>query len=146
MDNPIPLLGQWLGYYEYGPDYGERFEGQQVQFRIFVDAQQNGQFQGRCIDFDGFGANLLVAQIIGFVDGNVISFTKHYPSHFSTDDDGNCTIDESRPHSVINYQGIYDRTRNIIYGDWDIRTEVEYFFLMKRTYVVKGSWEMKNDD
>jgi len=38
MDKSIPLLGQWLGYFEYGPEYGEELAGERVEFRLFADA------------------------------------------------------------------------------------------------------------
>jgi hypothetical protein len=146
VKTPIPLLGQWLGYYEYGPGYGKRLRGNQVMFRLFIDSFSNGEFEGRAFDFEGIGANYTVAQIKGFVKGNLISFTKQYPHYYYTDKNGDTVIDETRAHPVVNYQGEYNASTNSISGDWDLNRDVRISSITTKLYMLRGSWKVKKDD
>ena len=146
MDKSIPLLGQWLGYFEYGPEYGEELAGERVAFRLFVDAVKNYKFEGKIADLDGAGSAYEVLPVNGFVRDEFISFTKEYPHRSDLDEYGNFVTDEESPVHVVNYQGAYDPSTGIVSGDWDITTDLEVTALKREQYISSGTWAMKKDD
>jgi hypothetical protein len=48
-------IGQWQGFFSYGPEYGEIVHGQEVEFRLFIEEYNEGQFSGKVIDWEGIG-------------------------------------------------------------------------------------------
>lgn len=81
----IKLEGQWRGYFELGPDYGSA-EGEITTFMLFIEKENNGQFIGKSVDFDGIGENNNAADIHGFLQSEFISFIKQYPFLFEVNE------------------------------------------------------------
>ncbi len=81
----IKLEGQWRGYFELGPDYGSA-EGEITTFMLFIEKENNGQFIGKSVDFDGIGENNNAADIHGFLQSEFISIIKQYPFLFEVNE------------------------------------------------------------
>ena len=119
-------VGQWQGFYKFGREYGEMIEGKEAQFRMFVETFQNGQFSGRTIDWEGYGAEGHTAIIKGFVDGDLISFTKKYEHYLYFDEWGNTLVDEQQRGLTVVYEGRFDEGSKQYAGTWEISVELEH--------------------
>jgi hypothetical protein len=146
MINSIAFTGQWIGYFAYGPEYGDDLVGEKVQFRIFVDSFYNEQFTGRSVDLEGIGANYEIAQVKGYIDGDFISFTKQYPHLYGLDEEGNTVEDKTRQHPIVSYSGEYNVVTKTFSGQWELRIEIapvgEYWL----EDICTGTWEIRKDD
>lgn len=140
------MRGQWVGYFSYGPEYGEELVGEQVQFRLFIDRCDNGVFEGKSIDLEGVGANFELAEVKGFVDGDFISFTKQYPNLYSIDESGNTVVDQSRSHPIVSYTGAYDSRSKTYSGEWELRMEIQPIGEYWLEDICTGKWEIRKDD
>lgn len=120
MTNHFLHTGQWQGFYQYGPEYGREIEGKEAEFRLFIEEMVDGRFKGRCIDWDGFGAEGEVAIVEGFVDGFFISFTKQYDAAFYVDEWGRNFLIEDEPGHSVTYQGQYYPLEKCFKGRWEI--------------------------
>jgi len=60
-------IGQWQGFFKYGPEYGNLINGKEAEFRLFIEDYTNGQFSGRVIDWEGFGVEGKTAFGKGFI-------------------------------------------------------------------------------
>ena len=86
MRTKIPKIsGQWLGHFKYGPAYGT-FYGEVVNFSLVLDELNDGQFQGKCYELDGIGANDSVSFVKGYVLQNTIQFVKEYTKDYDLSD------------------------------------------------------------
>ena len=146
MGNKINLSGQWVGHFAYGSEYGEDFVGEKVQFRVFVDKYESGEFEGRSIDLEGIGANYEIAQVKGYIDGAFISFTKQYPYLYTLDESGNTIEDKSRQHPIIAYSGEYNPNTQTFSGQWELRMEIEPVGEYWLEDIWTGTWEIRKDD
>jgi hypothetical protein len=146
MSISIDFRGQWIGYFTYGPEYGEDVAGEKVQFIIFVDSFNNGEFVGRSVDTEGIGATFEVAQLKGFIEDNFISFTKQYPHFYGLDEAGNTVADKTKQHPMVSYAGEYNAATKTFSGQWELRLEIapvgEYWL----EDICTGSWEIHKDD
>lgn len=141
MEN-ILHIGQWQGFFKYGPAYGEIVEGQEAEFRLFVEAYHEGTFSGRVIDWDGFGVDGEVSILEGFVDADLISFTKQYDKRFFIDELGNPFVDDTLPGHKVFYQGRFDAHSNQFVGHWEIIEEVAHTPQVTFEQVASGTWRM----
>ena len=135
-------IGQWQGFFEYGPEYGDFVQGHQAEFRLFIEAYQDGQFSGRIIDWEGLGANGEVADVKGFIDEDLISFTKQYPQMHTIDKWGNSGVEQDVPGHKVVYEGRFEKTTKSFVGTWEINTEVEHTPESTLEYVMTGTWRM----
>lgn len=133
MSISINFPEQWLGYFSYGPEYGEDLAGEKVTFRLVVDSFNDGQFTGRSVDLEGIGANYEIAQINGYIEGYFISFTKQYPYFYGLDEAGNTIDDKGKQHPIVAYSGEYKPATKTYAGQWELRMEIapvgEYWVL-----------------
>jgi hypothetical protein len=120
MANHYLHIGQWQGFYQYGPEYGRNIEGKEAEFRLFIEDMVDGRFKGRCIDWSGFGAEGEVAIVEGFVDGFFISFVKQYDAAFYVDDWGRSALIEEATGHTVEYQGHYNLSAKCFKGRWEI--------------------------
>jgi hypothetical protein len=146
MKNAIPIVGQWLGYFTYGEEYGEDLHGEKVQFRLFIEQVKNDEFEGKSIDLEGIGANYEVARLRGYLQGDLISFTKEYPYSYSIDDSGNCVEHKDKPHPIVSYTGNYNADLKIFSGEWELRIDIKPVGEYWLEEVSTGTWEMIRDD
>jgi hypothetical protein len=146
MFDPVSIIGQWAGFFEYGPEYGSELYGEKVQFRLFIETFKDGQFTGKAADLEGIGSNFLVAKLSGFIDGDFISFTKEYPHYHTFDEDLNTIEDKSKPHPVVSYEGHFHSDSQTFKGTWEIQTDIERIGDRWRVQIDTGKWEIVKDD
>ncbi len=146
MSNSINFNGQWVGHFAYGKEYGKGIAGERVQFRLFVDYFQDGQFIGRSVDLEGIGANYKIAQVNGYINENFISFTKQYPHLYGLDEAGNTIENKGKPHPIVSYSGEYNTNTKTFSGQWELRREIapvgEYWL----EDISTGTWEIRRDN
>ncbi|NTS42463.1 hypothetical protein HRG84_16295 [Flavisolibacter sp. BT320] len=145
LNRSIELEGQWVGHFAYGPDYGEEMNGEKVQFRVFIDRSKNGGFVGRSVDLEGIGANFEVAEVKGFLEEGLISFTKQYPHFYALDEAGNTVEDKNKPHPLVAYTGTYNQSTKTFTGDWEMRVAIAPVGTYWLEDVCTGTWEMRKD-
>ena len=146
MFNPDMLAGQWIGYYSYGPEYGEIVNGEKVEFRLFINTFQNGEFIGKSIDLDGITINQEVGKVRGFINDNFISFTKQFPYYEGIDEDGNSYEDRSKVPTPILYTGYYDERSKAFTGNWEIREDIMPVGEGWLENIATGTWEIRKDE
>ena len=117
-------IGQWLGFYKYGPDYGY-LPGTEVQFRLFIEEIHEGQFTGRIIDWNESAGDSKISSVIGFIKGNFISFVKQYENFHAVDQFGNSYESPELRGPKVEYEGNFDQDTNTFYGRWEIATIVQ---------------------
>lgn len=146
LNQSIKLEGQWVGHFVYGPEYGEEMNGEKVQFRVFIDKSMNGAFAGRSVDLEGIGANYEVAQVKGFLEEGLISFTKQYPHYYELDEGGGTFEDKNKPHPLVAYTGEYNDTTKTFTGDWEMRMDIAPVGAYWLEDICAGTWEMRKDE
>jgi len=135
-------IGQWQGFYSYGPEYGEYVEGKEAEFRLFIEEITKDQFSGRVIDWDGFGADGEISEVKGFISGQVISFIKKYPNCRLMDDFGNVEAVEYISSIEVLYKGEFDISKNSFIGKWEIAQDVEQEKGLINKYITTGIWRL----
>ena len=145
MDNLL-YIGQWQGFFKYGPEYGTIVEGQEAEFRLFIEDHKDGEFSGRIIDWEGFGVNGEVSVVKGFVNGDLISFTKQYSQSFIIDDWGNSSTEEKVPGHRVLYEGRFDKKTNHFLGAWEIVRDLAHTPELTLEEVMTGTWRMHRHD
>lgn len=136
-------LGQWQGFFQYGPEYGEIVSGKEAEFRLFIEGLSDDQFEGRIIDWEGMGVNGEVSTVKGFIQDHFISFIKHYPVSLVIDEWGSGYIMEgdTEGHKVY-YEGAFDPKQDCFAGTWEIVTETEDHPDFTKEEVATGTWRM----
>ena len=143
--NSDKLSGQWVGHFAYGPKYGEQLEGEKVFFRLFLEDKGNGQFQGRCYETEGIGASEELSIINGFIDNNLISFTKEYPTDSVIDEGGNTFVNTSPSNQRLIYTGEFSSEKNMYIGMWEIWMNERSLGDGTLVDICTGSWQMTFD-
>jgi hypothetical protein len=146
LPESVSMFGQWIGHFEYGPEYGEELAGEKVQFRAFIENFNNGEFEGKTVEVNGVGANFEQATVKGFLEGSFISFTKQYPHYYGFDENNNAIEDKSQAHPLVNYEGHYDALTKTFKGEWEMRIDVEPVGNGWMEEVCTGKWELRKDD
>lgn len=144
--NKVSMSGQWAGHFVYGPEYGPEIHGEKVQFRLFLNELEKGQFNGTSVDIDGFGANLDTAIINGFLTDDFISFTKEYPDHYIIGDNGETLQDPSNIKHRLSYEGQYNYRTKTFSGQWELWANEELAGEDSIVDIFTGAWEMIKDD
>lgn len=138
------MKGSWIGYYEYGPLYGEEIYGKRVEFRLDLDDLTEGTFEGVCQDLEGIGSNKGLAKIKGFIKEHFISFTKEYDSMWMIDETGKEEPNDPRVlSSQLSYKGTYNPFRQEFTGEWEILSSIKFPDGSISEGIVYGTWAMK---
>lgn len=145
MDNLL-YIGQWQGFFKYGPEYGTIVEGHEVEFRLFIEEYERGQFRGRIIDWDGLGVDGEVSVMKGFINEGAVSFTKHYGQNFIIDELGNSSIIEGLPGHTVIYEGHFDEKMKCFVGTWEIVIDLEHTTDVTFQEILSGTWRMYRHD
>jgi hypothetical protein len=145
MENLL-YIGQWQGFFKYGPEYGTIVEGQEAEFRLFIEDYKDGEFGGRVIDWEGFGVDGEVSIVKGFVNKEMISFTKQYDQSFIIDEWGNSSIEEGAPGHKVIYEGRFDKKTNYFVGQWEIVRDLAHTPELTLEEVATGTWRMRRHD
>ena len=136
-------IGQWQGFFTYGDAYGQLMSGQEVEFRMFIEHIENGQFSGRVIDWEGVGAVGEESVISGFIADHLISFKKVYPRLHVMDEFGNLSTFEDLPGYTVEYEGYYDESQQSYSGTWEIIITIDETADSMLEEVSSGTWRMK---
>jgi hypothetical protein len=144
--NSLLFEGQWQGFFRYGAEYGTIVEGNEVEFRLFIENYKDGEFSGRIIDWDGFGADGEVSLVNGFIDGEQISFTKKYEENYTLDEWGNCAVDQNQVGHTVIYQGHFEKVKNCFIGEWEIVYDLEHTPNLTIQEIYSGSWRMNRHE
>ena len=139
------MVGQWVGYYILGPEYGLINVGEKVEFRFFIEQNIDGQFSGTSVDYDGYGANFETARIQGFIDGDLISINKEYKDHLIIDEVGHTFIDNNSPKPKIHYTGTYNFNTKRFEGMFEVICNDIPFGDGYLVEVLTGNWEAWKD-
>lgn len=140
------MTGQWSGFFEYGPEYGDKLSGERVQFRLFLKDSDGGQFEGTCSDLEGLGSNFALSKIKGFLDDAFISFTKEYEQYQTIDEEGNIFPPFKGQSPRLSYNGLYNKATNSFSGNWEMISNERLYYEGSLVDFVIGKWEMIKDD
>lgn len=135
------IVGQWLGHYKYGPEYGDLY-GDKVSFSIIIKDVADDQFQGKCHDLEGIGAVPGVATIKGYIEGSQIHFIKQYPIDYAIDDDGNLIEQNLSIKPILTYFGEYNERTKSFEGTWEIEVNLGPTIHGDYLNLLTGTWEM----
>lgn len=140
MEEPLSV-GQWQGFFSYGPEYGEILEGAEVEFRMFIEHFKNGEFSGRIIDWNGAGENGAVCFMKGFIDGDFISFIKQYNRLHTFDQWGNVETNDTKGYEVL-YEGRLFTKEKCVRGTWEISFTIADEAEQSIEEVSTGTWRI----
>lgn len=135
------IAGQWLGQFEYGPEYGE-FYGEKVTFSLVLDDLGNGRFVGKCYELEGVGASPEPAAIKGFTDGHSIHFAKEYQKHYGLEQDGTLVDMKYPADPILTYDGEYYQRTGSFSGTWELEIPLGSSPDGYEFELVSGKWEM----
>ncbi len=135
------LSGQWYGSYTYGPSYGEKVDGERVDFSFLLEADGN-EFHGKCIELEGVGASTEVSVVRGSFDGRTIRFTKEYETNTYLDADGVVHGHAGEWIYQLTYTGTYLADSNSFAGNWEIREKATAKTMAPEILYGSGKWEM----
>ncbi|MFX8641196.1 hypothetical protein ABTM21_20275, partial [Acinetobacter baumannii] len=76
-------------------------------------------------DLEGIGANYEIAQVVGYIDGDLISFIKQYSHLYYLDEIGNTKEDKNKQHPIVAYSGEFHLDTKTFAGQWELRMEIE---------------------
>jgi hypothetical protein len=139
-------IGQWRGFYCYGPEYGDMLQGKEAEFRMFIEEYNDGRFSGRVIDWEGVGANGEVSKLNGSLNGYLINFTKEYSASLIIDEWGNTTTDPNIPGHTVIYEGRYDPQAKCFSGSWIIAMNAGTIDAPLIENFSSGTWRMSQQD
>ena len=137
----INISGQWLGHFEYGPEYDDLY-GEKVLFSLVLESKGDGQFMGKGYDLEGIGIQPGPSTINGFLDGNLIHFVKEYPIHFSVNQDGSLLEEKFSMKPILTYDGEYNERTGIFTGTWEIEVNLGPTIHGDLLEFSTGKWEM----
>jgi hypothetical protein len=138
--------GQWQGFFCYGPEYPQFVEGKEAEFRLFVEDFHEGKFRGRVIDWEGFGVDGEVADVVGLVENDIISFTKTYNQLLIIDEWGRSRTVPDEPGHVVTYEGSFDIDTGSYVGIWEISYDLGGDDEFSIEHICTGTWRMKLKD
>lgn len=114
------MQGRWIGEYTYGDNYPDAFKGKSVPFTF--DIISNGvEFSGTFFDDETKYLFDVPGTLQGYIENNLVFFTKLYPCYWEIYPDGSIVIDTALKMQDIYYTGIL--TGNLISGEWEIPLE-----------------------
>lgn len=142
MNNVPDIEGKWFGRLSYGPEYGPELHGQTLDFEIVFtkSAANDGTFTALARDIGGFQPNPTKAHVEGFVEHNLISFTKLYEQQFMISETGETVI--SPVNIPIEYSARYNPEFKKFIGEWIMCHYIKEYNGFVQTYELTGLWEM----
>lgn len=138
------LTGLWCGSFIYQKGY-RKLNGQIVKFEMKLE--QNGfKISGTSKDKEGVCLNPDEAIVSGHFENLEISFVKQYPSIHFQDKKGNTVIDNKTQGPLIYYNGKFNELTEKFEGEWILSIRLFIFGIFPKTFIGKGTWEMKRID
>ena len=141
MKATLNMSGQWLGHFEYGPEYGDLY-GEKVLFSLVLDDLGEGQFSGTGHDLEGIGIHPEVAIVRGYLEGNSIHFVKEYPGTYALDEEGNLVEFKSQIKPILTYDGEFNERTKAFSGTWEIEVNLGPTLQGDLLEFCTGKWEM----
>ena len=135
------LTGKWKGVYIYGPEY-ESEQGSTVEFTLELK-DINGSITGVSIDSETKNLFSEPINVMGFRDGNFISFTIQYPYCYFINEQKQLVVDRTRSHPEVTYSGEYNSETNSYEGEWDIVYDSQNFGDGYFDDILTGTWSME---
>lgn len=115
----------WFGYFTYPiyNDDGKLLDDveERIPFEMSIQIQ-DGAFTGIATDEESKHLFDKPATVKGFIEKNLISFIKQYPSLYYINEDGELAVDSQKEHPEIRYTGFLNETQNEIIGEWEMGT------------------------
>ena len=145
MENNIKVDGTWYGELTYGEEYGPDLQNKKLKFRLIIK-ENDGDISGECIDTEGTGVISEPASINGFVEDNMISFIKQYPSFYIIDQKGEIREIPEKEPPEFNYSGYYNPENDTFEGDWHVVYEIKQLTFGFAEYALSGTWMMKREN
>jgi hypothetical protein len=124
MEDKIEISGTWSGELTYGEEYGPDLQNKKLKFRLILK-EDEGDITGECIDTGGTGIITEPASINGFIEDDMISFVKQYPTFYIIDPKGE--------------NGTFE-------GDWHVVYEIKQLTFGFAEYALSGTWMMKREN
>jgi hypothetical protein len=137
----VNISGQWLGYFQYGPEYGDLY-GEKVTFSFVLENLNNDQFYGKCYELEGVGVNPQVSIINGYIEDDFINFVKEYPEHFGIEQDGSFVKQKFNSKPILTYTGQYNHRTQSYQGTWEIEINLGPTIHGDLLDLCTGTWEM----
>jgi hypothetical protein len=145
MENDIKIDGTWYGELTYGEENGPDLQNKKLKFRMIIE-ENDGDITGECIDTEGTGVIPEPASINGFVEDNMISFVKQYPSFYIIDQKGEIKEIPEKEPPEFNYSGYYNPGNDTFEGDWHVVYEIKQLTFGFAEYAISGTWMMKREN
>jgi hypothetical protein len=139
------MTGKWKGFFTQ--ILGTSEEPYEAKFDFEMDLIQNEDgFEGTCKDMEIEIGQNEKSKIKGFIDNQIISFTKQYDNSIFYDDqkDELILIREIK-QDEINYYGTWDQSTNKFHGKWEILMSDEPTLDLNeyKQDIEYGDWEME---
>ncbi len=144
MENNIKIAGVWYGEHTYEDEHRPELKGKKLCFRMTLE-EHDGDISGECIDTEGTGVVNEPGSITGFIDEDVISLVKLYPSFYFLNYQGEIEKIEEKLPPEINYSGTYNPESDSFEGDWYVVFEVKQLTFAFAEQLVSGTWFMKRE-
>lgn len=141
----LDLNGQWFGFYQYGPEYGPKVEGEKIIFSIIIEQNDDNSFGGKCVEIGGVGSSAELARLQGYIDDTFISFVKHYNRQITVDEQGRETVSDEASSTRLMYSGTIDLDTYTITGKWEIWLDDANAPDRDAAEVTTGTWEISRD-
>ncbi len=119
----IDILQNWSGYFTY-PVYDEKGNvredvEERISFKMSINLH-DGSFTGTAEDEESKSLFHQPASVKGFIEKNLVSFTKQYPYLYYINEQGELATDREQKHPEIRYTGFFNDTENEIIGEWEM--------------------------
>ena len=117
------VTGKWKGTFTYGDGY-------------------DGEFSGLSVDLESKDYMSEPVTIAGFLEDEMISFTKQYPYFFHVTEQGEFVVNKNKFHPEVIFSGEYLEAEGKYVGDWEILAASIQFGYESDESSWTGSWEM----
>ena len=134
------LTGYWKGKYTLGPEYGSD-AGITSEFTFDI-TDNNGEIIGISNEPELKGLIDDQITITGFFEDNILSFIKHYPYTFYSDESGKIVVDKETKHPEIEYTGEYNKAEDKFYGSWMMIIDTIQDSERTMNSILTGTWEI----
>jgi hypothetical protein len=133
--------GKWKGSFTYGEGYGSR-TGKAVEFTLELK-EADGEFTGFSVDAESKDYMSEPVLIAGFLEEEMISFTKQYPYFFYATEQGELVVNKDKFHPEVIFNGEFNEAEAKYEGDWEILSASIQFGYESDSSSWTGTWEMK---
>ena len=138
------MTGTWIGYYKYDNEQLQKASGfDKTYFTITIKSFDEKNFKGIVIEDIKSGGMKGTGEIIGVIDGEMISFKKFMPKKSLIYPNGEYkSLDKKHP--TLYYTGRFSNEKREINGEWKFKITISLLFgFIPIPYRPgKGAWSM----